>query len=153
MITEENIRSVAEEHLGGSDFFIVDVVVKAGNRITIFMDGDRRVNVDNCIALSRFLESRLDRDKEDFDLTVSSCGADRPLKLPRQFRKNTGLQLDIVTKEGKKLSGTLLAANEEGIEYEILIPGAKKKETERIVIQLKYTDIKSAKEVITFKKQ
>jgi ribosome maturation factor RimP len=153
MISEENIRSVAEEYLGGSEFFIVDVVVKTGNRITIFMDGDRRVNVDNCIALNRFLESRFDREKEDYDLTVSSCGADRPLKLPRQFRKNTGLPLDIVTKDGNKMSGTLVVASEEGIEIETLISGAKKKETERIVMQLKYTDIKSAKEVITFKKQ
>jgi ribosome maturation factor RimP len=153
MITEEQIRTLADQYLEGSENFVVDTIIKPGNRIMVFIDGDQRVSVEACIRLSRYLESQFDRDSEDFDLTVSSSGADRPLKLPRQFRKNIGFQLEVIPKEGEKMTGTVLQANDSFIELEVTISGKKKKETEKSILTLKYSDIKSAKEVITFKKQ
>jgi ribosome maturation factor RimP len=109
------------------------------------------VNVETCRELSHFMNESLDRDAEDYDLTVSSAGIDRPLKLPRQYKKNIGNSLDVITKTGDKLSGVLLKSDETGIEMEIPPVKKSKKETEVKIVSLKFDDIKSAKEVITFK--
>ena len=152
MITEKQIRALVEQHLVGSDIFIVDVIIKPGNKISLFIDGDHRVTIDACTRLSRFVESQFDRETEDFELTVSSTGADKPLKLPRQFIKNTGLLLDLATQAGENIIGTVVHADDQGIEIEKQAEKKSKKEVEKCLISFKYSEIKSAKEVITFKK-
>lgn len=153
MITEEQIHTLATEYLGGSGMFVVDISIKSGNRIAVYIDGLSRVSVEQCIKLSRYLESQLDREKEDFDLTVSSWGADRPLKMPAQYRKNIGFQLEITPKEGNAVTGTLIIADQEHIELEVIEQKSKKKsDVEKKILTYKFSDIKTAKEVITFKK-
>jgi ribosome maturation factor RimP len=152
MITEKQLKKLIDDHFKGSDLFLVDFVIKPGNQISIFIDGDHRVTIEACRQLSHFLEDNLDRETEDFDLTVSSAGADRPLKLPRQYKKNLGNFLEIVTKSGDKVTGKVLIVNDSGIEIE---PLAEKKTKKEVIIQmmkLTFDEIKSAKEVITFKK-
>ena len=152
MITDKTIISLVEEQLAGSDHFLVDVLIKPGNKIFIFIDGDNRVSIDVCIKLSRFVESHFDRDVEDFELMVSSTGVDRPLKLPRQYKKNIGFMLDIVLNDGEKFTGTVVSADDTEIVLEKQPEKKSKKEVEKILLTIKYTDIKTAKEVITFKK-
>lgn len=152
MITEKQILTLAEQHLEGTDLFVVDIVLRSGNRIAVFIDGDHRVTIDACIRLSRFIESQFDRETEDFDLTVSSTGADRPLKLPRQYRKNIGCLLEITPLDGDKITGTVLNADDQSVEIEKQPEKKSKKEIEKTILTFKYSDIKSAKEVITFKK-
>jgi ribosome maturation factor RimP len=152
MITEKQIRKLVEYHFGAGEFFLVDVVVKPGNKISVFIDGDNRVTIEACRLLNHFLEENLDRESEDYDLTVSSAGADRPLKLPRQYKKNIGNDLELVTKAGDKITGKVLSAGDDGVEIEQQPVKKTKKEQEKIIIKLKFDDIKSAKEVISFKK-
>ncbi len=151
MIEEKKVAELAESHLAGSEVFLVEVQVRTGNRITVFIDGDHRVTVDDCRNLNLFLNEAMDRDREDFDLTVSSSGADRPLKLPRQYRKNTGRMLEIVTGDGKKFTATLVSAGEESLLLQA-VPVKKQKTNPDIQpVSLRFDEIKSAKEVITFK--
>lgn len=152
MITEAHLKKLINSHFEGSSLFLVDLMLKPGNQISIFIDGDTRVTIDDCKHLSRFLEDNLDRETEDFDLTVSSAGADRPLKLPRQYKKNIGNSLEIIPTTGDKVTGMVLKADENGIEIEQDPIKKSKKVVEKIIISLKYDQIKSAKEVITFKK-
>ena len=152
MITEKQIKKLVENHFEGGEFFLVDLVMKPENRISIYIDGDRRVTVEACRRLSHFLEDNLDRESEDFDLTVSSAGADRPLKLPRQYRKNIGNELEVVPKEGDKFTGKVLNADDSGVEIEKNPVKKSAKDQEKIIITLKFDEIKSAKEVISFKK-
>ena len=151
MITETSITRLVESHLQGREIFLVEVAVKPGNRISVYIDGDHGVTIEDCRELNHFINESLDRDAEDFDLTVSSSGADRPLKLPRQYAKNLGKWLDVVTKAGEKFSGVVLKVTPGGIE--LGVPQAKKpkKDQESIVAAISYADIKSAKELITFK--
>jgi ribosome maturation factor RimP len=151
MITAHKITDLVENHLSGSEFFLVDVIVRSGNRISVFLDGDHGVNIEICKDVNRFLNEHLDRDTEDYDLTVSSAGADKPLLTPRQYRKNLGKALDITTRAGEKFSGIVAVVNEEGIE--VKIPPVKKQRTvtEEKTVPVKFTDIKTAHEVITFK--
>jgi len=151
MIPEKQVVQRASEFLEGSPLFLVDVVIRPTNKIAVYLDGDQGVTIEDCKHLSRHLEEKLDRETEDFDLTVSSPGADRPLKNPRQYSKNLGKELAIVTADGQKLTGKVLRADAAGIELSF-IEKRSKKETGAKTISLPYTEIKSAKEVITFKK-
>jgi ribosome maturation factor RimP len=151
MITEAKVMKLIEAHLAGGELFLVDLIIKPGNQISVFIDGDHGVTIEGCRGINHYLNESLDRDTEDFDLTVSSAGADRPLKLPRQFKKNIGKALDVVTKTGEKISGLVLKADESGIELEIAPVKKTKKDKEIKIMSLNFSDIKSAKEVITFK--
>ena len=152
MITETLVKTLAEQCLEGTDHFVVDVIIRSGNRISVLIDGDHRVTIDSCTRVSRFIEGQFDRDKEDFELTVSSSGADRPLKMARQYKKNIGFQLELILQTGDKLTGTVIDADDLGVVIEKKAEKKSKKETEPSILTYKYAEIKSAKEVITFKK-
>ena len=152
MITEKQVRKLVEEHLGEGEYFLVETTIRSGNRIEVFIDGDHRVNIEVCRHLSHFLEEQLDRETEDFELTVSSAGADRPLKLPRQYSKNIGNELELITKTGDLLTATLLKVTDDGIEIERKPLKKSAKAPAPVIMTLTFDDIKSAKEVISFKK-
>jgi ribosome maturation factor RimP len=152
MITEKQVETIAVQYFADGPHFLVDVAIKAGNRIALFIDGDQGVTIEDCRAFSRFIEENLDRDTEDYDLTVSSAGADRPLKLPRQYRKNIGRDLELVLNDGRKFTGTLLAAGDTGITLKMPVTKKGKTETGGENIVITFNEIKTAKEVITFKK-
>jgi len=150
MITEKQIGSYIREYLEESDKFLIEVHMKPGNHIMVFIDGDRGVTIDDCQKLSRFLEQKLDRDREDFDLMVSSAGADRSLQVPRQYLKYLGKELDVVTRAGDTFSGDLRKADTTGITIELEIKKSKK-EIEKKTVELGYGEIKSAKVKLRFK--
>lgn len=150
MITEKQLEALIIEYFGGSDKYPTEVMIKSGNRIMVFIDGDRGVLIEDCQKLSRHIEQSLDREKEDFDLMVSSAGADRSLVLPRQYRRYLGKNLDVATVNGLRAEGKVLEAGDEGIKLEQEIKKSKK-ETEKKVLELKYGEIKSAKAVLSFK--
>jgi ribosome maturation factor RimP len=106
-ISSTFIRQLVEEHVRGTNLFLVNVLVKQGNAITVIIDGDEPVTIDDCIQVSRLVERSLDRDKEDFELKVMSAGADAPFQDERQYRKNIGKKVKITTKEKVKYQGIL----------------------------------------------
>jgi ribosome maturation factor RimP len=132
--------------LEGTDKYLVNLKITPDNRIFVDIDGDNGVNIDDCIALSRAIESNLNRDEEDFELNVSSAGADQPLKLQRQYVKNVGRELEVVTFDGERTEGTLENASDEGIV--IRTAGSKKQAPE--TLRYAYKDIKSARVAIKF---
>jgi ribosome maturation factor RimP len=152
MINEKVIKKLIAGYFQGGEFFLVDLIIKPGNKISVFIDGDHRVTIETCRQLSRYIEEQLDRESEDFDLTVSSSGADRPLKLPRQYRKNIGNDLEVITNAGDKITGKVMSVTESGIEIERQPEKKTGKTQEKIVFSLKFDEIKTAKEVISFKK-
>jgi len=148
MINEKLIRGWIDEHLSGSDCFLVDLTIKSGNRILVFIDSDSSVHIEHCITLSKFIESQLDRDAEDFELNVSSAGLDHPYKLPRQYVKNIGRDVSVSLMDGTKLEGTLVAADELG--FELLETIKEKKKITQVKHKFNFTEIKEAKEIIKF---
>ncbi|MBP5645104.1 MAG: ribosome assembly cofactor RimP [Bacteroidales bacterium] len=146
MIEKIKILELVNAALDGSDKFLVNLKITPDNRIFVDIDGDNGVNIDDCIALSRAIESQLDRDEEDFELNVSSAGADQPLKLQRQYMKNIGRDLEVVTFDGERAEGTLEDASDNGIV--IRTAGTKKQAPE--TLRYSYKDIKSARVVIKF---
>jgi ribosome maturation factor RimP len=151
MISKETIEPMVEELLAGTDKFLVDVVIQTSNRIYIYFDCDTSITIQDCQEISRTIESYLNRDNEDYDLTVSSSGIDRPLKLVRQYRKNIGKELNVVTTDGKNITGTLVKVEEAFLELEHPVKKPKK-EIKRDNTRLPFSEIKTAKIIVKFGK-
>ena len=132
----------------GSDCFLVDLAIKPGNRIRVFIDSDTSILIEQCIGLSKFIESHLDRDIEDFELNVSSSGLDQPYRLVRQYIKNIGRDVAVVLMDEKKIEGMLSAADEQQIE--VLETIKEKKNITQVKHRFNYTEIKETKEIIKF---
>ena len=155
MIEKENVALIAEEWLAFSDCYLVDAIVKLGNQIVVEIDHDVAVGIDDCVALSQYIEERLDRDVEDYELEVGSAGVGSPLKIARQYIKNRGNEVKILLKSGMKLSGILKSADEFGITItvakQIQSEGSKRKETFMADQTYSYDEIKYTKNIIRFK--
>ena len=146
MISEQLIKELTNTHLEGTDRFAVSIAVRSDNRIRIFIDSDTHVLIEHCIELSKFIESQLDRDIEDFELNVSSSGLDQPYKLSRQYIKNIGREVAVLLKDNNKIDGTLIAADNESFSIKE-ITKVKKTITET-THSFQYRDIKETKEII-----
>ncbi len=155
MITKEQIENLIKPKIDEEDLFQVEVSVNSSNKISVFIDGDKGVTIDQCMALSRFIEQNLNRDEEDYELDVSSSGLDLPLKVQRQYIKNIGRSVAIILKNGQKLTGKLVNANDVGINLEVeknvVLEGKKRKQKITEIMPLNYSDIKSTKIVVSFR--
>ncbi len=112
MIKKETIINLVNEHFADTDKFLVDVKILKGSVIEIYIDAPNHILIVDCVALSRFVEGNLDREKEDFELQVSSPGATEAFKVVQQYKKYIGTKVKVVTKEGAKHEGTLMSAND-----------------------------------------
>ena len=131
------IEEKVKEILGEGELFLVEVKVSKNNNIQVFIDGDNGVKIQDCIDLSRQLEECLDRESEDFELSVLSFGLEEPLKMQRQYVKNIGRSLQVENEEGS-FTGTLMSANEECFTIELKKKG--KKNTENFLTMERESD-------------
>ena len=155
MIEKKVVSQLIEEKLASSSNYLVDVVIKPGNLIVVEIDNDEAVSIDDCAESSRYLEEHLDRDVEDYELEVGSAGITSPFKVLRQYVKNIGNEVEMLLKNGSKLTGVLKSADENGVvvsvEKKVKPEGAKRKVT--VVEDESYTfdEIKYTKYLIRFK--
>jgi len=146
MADKDKIVQLLEKKLEGTDVFVVDVFIKQGNRILVFLDSDTAVNIDTCASVSKYLESNMKTEIEDFNLEVSSAGVTQPLKLIRQYTKNIGRQIQINTIENEKISGKLAAVKADSVVVE-----SDKAHKEEKIITIQFNLIKEAKILVSFK--
>ena len=153
MIDKVKIAELVNEKLT-DDQFLVDVTVSPSNVIDIMVDSDTGISINQIVEISRFVESNLDREMEDFELSVFSAGLSEPLKLLRQYKKNIDTEVDVLLTSGLKLTGKLLKADDQGIDLEVTTKekseGSKKKELVTRVHTLGYPEIKETKKVLKF---
>jgi len=147
MIKEKYIKSLAEEHFKDTDKFLVSVKVKPGNKIMVFIDADSSISISDCVQLSRFIESHLDREKEDFEMDVSSAGLDFPLSLERQYKKNIGREVKVTLVDGTVKKGLLSSLSDQGIEISetVVEKKNKKKEITKVPVFLMFEQIKETR--------
>lgn len=112
MIDKNVVTRIVDEWLEGKDYFLVDVTVSPDDKIVVEIDHAEGVWIDDCVELSRYIESKLDREEEDYELEVGSAGIGQPFKVLQQYLIHIGKEVEILTKEGKKLEGVLKDANE-----------------------------------------
>lgn len=152
MIAKERIQFLVDEILS-EDMFIVDITVGSGNAIAVSVDSESGVSIDKCVGISRHIEHNLDRETEDFSLEVSSPGLTQPFKVMRQYLKNTGKKVEVVTRTGGKTEGILKSVNSEGFELEVA-KNEKVNGTKTNVVKAEaysFEQVKTVKLVISFK--
>ncbi len=108
MIEKKKVQEIVEEWLNDKEYFLVDVEVTPDDRIVVEIDHADGVWIEDCVALSRFIEERLSRDEEDYELEVGSAGLGQPFKVEQQYINCIGKEVEVLTPESKKLKGTLL---------------------------------------------
>ena len=153
MITKDSILRVVEEYTNDHELFVVEVLVKKDNRVTVFIDSLKGLQIDDCIMLTKHLEEKFDREVEDYSLEVSSPGLDYPLILPLQFQKNIDRELVIFLTKGAPISGVLKSFDAESlnIEMEKITKEGKKKIKGLVTENIPLSTIKQAKVKVVFK--
>lgn len=150
----EDIKTIAEPVLEARNLFLVDLKLSKDNTIELFIDSLNGVNIHTCIEISREIESCLDREKEDFGLTVSSAGIGYPFKVNGQFQKNLDKTVEIKLKDNTHFCGLLKSFNEESVTLEVeekkLVEGSKKKQPVRTEKTIQREEIREIKDVIKF---
>lgn len=136
------------------DLFLVDLKFSAADDITVILDGDNGVTLQDCLDASRAIEFNMDREEHDFSLQVMSAGLSEPLESPRQFRKNMGRELDILLNDSEKITGELAKVDDEKIT--LVLKYRKPKEVGKGKVdvveekEIPYSEIKKALVTIKF---
>lgn len=154
MISKDTVREIVDEWLRDTDYFLVDISVSADNRIVVEIDHADGVWIDDCAALSRHIESRLNRDDEDYELEVGSAGLGQPFKVERQYAIFVGRDVEVLAADGKKYRGVLKAVNGRlftvTVKEKVRREGAKRPIVEDVDHEFSMDEVKYTKYVITF---
>lgn len=157
MIEKQKIQELVDQAIEGTDVFVVDINVTPDNDITVELDAMTGVDLDFCALVSRRLNDALDRDVEDYSLEVGTASLSAPLKVKEQYDKHIGDEMDVLTRDGRKLKGTLTAVSDDGSEFTLEVtrkvkePGAKRPVMVAQPEQLKVADCKSVTYHFDFK--
>ena len=135
--------------------FIVDITVSKDNDIVLTIESETgKIELDDCVSLSRYFETLFDREVEDYSLTVSSAGLDQPFKVMKQYVKALGTKVEVSLKGGKKMIATLVEADETGItlKYSVkeAVEGKKKKEMVEHVDRFDMEQVNSVRPFVEF---
>ena len=143
MVEKKTVCQIVDEWLDGKEYFLVEIDHKEG------------VWIEDCVELSRYIESKLNREDEDYELEVGSAGIGQPFKVLQQYTNHIGKEVEVLRKDGRKLCGVLKAADEQHftvtVEKKVKPEGAKRPQLVQEDEMLAYDEIKYTKYLISFK--
>lgn len=157
MEVRERTIEIINEYLP-EDHFIVSVeydVNSVKNRLTITLDGDDGISIDVCALVSRKVGYFLEEEEvveDEYTLQVTSPGADTPFTTIRQYQKNIGRDVKVITAEGEKI-GTLEEVLEDKILFREQLKAAdkgRKAKYAKEVIEIGISSILKINVIITF---
>ena len=155
MIEKKTVSQIVEEWLEGKDYFLVEVTVSPDDKIVVEIDHAEGVWIEDCVELSRFIESKLNREEEEYELEVGSAGIGQPFKVLQQYYNHVGSDVEVLTKDGRKLTGVLKDADEEkfvvAVQKKVKVEGAKRPKLMEEDETFRYDEIKYTKYLISFK--
>ncbi|MCO6496483.1 MAG: ribosome maturation factor [Chitinophagaceae bacterium] len=135
------------------EVFVLETTISATNKVTVLLDADNGMNIERCAevnrALYRFVEEKQLFGQKNFSMEVSSPGIDRPLTEKRQYKKNTGRNIQVVLEDGSRLTGKLTEVKEEEVIVE-KEDKKKKKQSEKELVTIPFKDIRQTKVLVTF---
>lgn len=150
-----NIESFLETYFDETDLFLVDIKVGSTNKVLVFVDRlESNITIDTCAKISRYLEEQLEENglvADNYVIEVSSPGMGNPFKVTKQYTKNVGRQIKVLTTEHNTVKGILKAVDGNGITVELHKKIKKKAQPEIETVKLSFDDIKSVKKEVTFK--
>ncbi|MBC8083479.1 MAG: ribosome maturation factor [Hymenobacter sp.] len=144
-----------QDSLTGFELFVVDLSVSDAVRpkITVTLDGEQGLGINECAQVSRRLARRIDEtygEEATYSLEVTSPGADQPFTNPRQYARHVGRTLALKLTDGTEKTGTLEATDAEGIQLAEVIKEKHKSKTLPAVL-VPFASIEEARVVISFK--
>ena len=155
MIKKEVVTQLVEEWLKEKEYFLVDVTVSPDDKIVVEIDHAEGVWIEDCVALSRYIEDHLNREEEDYELEVGSAGIGQPFKVKQQYVNHIGKDVEVLTAEGKKLKGILKEAGDENftvaVSKKVKVEGKKRPEMQEENLTFNYNEVKYTKYIISFK--
>ena len=155
MIERQQVIDLTNEWLADKEYFLVDVVISKDDKITVEIDHAEGVWIEDCAELSRHIENGLNGETDDYELEVGSAGLGQPFKVIQQYKNHIGLDVEVLTKDGKKLKGILKDANDEEFTLAITkkekVEGAKRPQIVEEDIHFAYDNVKYTKYIINFK--
>ncbi len=155
MIDKQLLIQTVQEAIEGTKMFLVDVIINPGNSIVVEIDSYENMDILTCAEITRKIEARFDREVEDYDLEVGSAGLTSPFKVKEQYIKNLNNEIEILTRDGRKMSGVLTHVGDDDFTVEIPTkvkePGAKRPSIVMQPTTLKYDETKTVKYLINFK--
>jgi len=155
MVNKEVVKTLVEEWLQGNDYFLVDVMFGADDRIVIEIDHADGVWIEDCAELSRFLQERLGEELDDYELEVGSAGIGQPFKVPQQYVNYIGKEVEVLATDGIKVRGILKSVD--GDEFVVTIQEKQKVEGKKrpVIVEVDKTyhmnQIKYTKYLLSFK--
>jgi ribosome maturation factor RimP len=154
MTFKEKVNGLVADALqANTSLFLIDLTISDAFKITVNLDGDAGVDLQDCIDVSRAIEGNLDREEQDFSLEVASVGVGSALKMVRQYKKNVGRTL-IVKLDTQTIEAELVEANDNFIILSWKAREPKKvgkgKETVQKRQEIPYSEIKEAIVTVTF---
>ena len=149
------IKDALQSELVARGCFLVDVSVSKDNDIVVTIESEEgKIELDDCVALSRYFETQFDRETEDYSLTMTSAGLDQPFKVFKQYQKAVGTKVEVQLKGGKKMVALLEAADEESVtlKYSVkeAVAGKKKKELVEHVDRFTMDQVNAVRPFIEF---
>lgn len=145
---KEKVKAFVESAIENTDCYLTDLKISGDNDIIIEIDSDTSIDIDFCSDLSRKFEEEFPRDVEDYTLEVGSAGLTSPFKVRRQWEKNLGNDIEVVTADGRKLKGELVKLNEDSFviasEQKVKEEGAKKPVKKLVETEIPFTQVKRA---------
>lgn len=155
MIEKSTVSQIVNDWLEGKEYFVVDVNVSPDDKILVEIDHAEGVWIEDCVELSRYIESKLNREEEDYELEVGSAGIGQPFKVLQQYYIHLGCDVEVLTKGGIKYTGVLKDVNEERfvvtVQKKVKEAGAKRPKLVDEDLCFTYDEIKYTKYLISFK--
>ena len=155
MIDKNVVRNLVEEWLQDKEYFLVDVEISPDDRIVVEIDHADGVWIEDCVERSRYIEDRLDRDAEDYELEVGSAGLGQPFKVPQQYVNFIGKNVEVLDSDGKKVKGVLKSVD--GNDFTVTVAEKVKQEGKKrpVLTDVDHTyqmdKVKYTKYLISFK--
>lgn len=153
MLDLQKIESFLKDFLKDSPHFLVAVDLNKVDHLEVYLDSYQKISHDDCIRVTRALQQQFGTLLDDYHLTVSSAGLDRPFRTEQQYHKNIGREVKVVKQDGSSLSGILEAVLENGIRLRpqvSVVQGKKTLQKELDPLSIPFSDIKTTTRVIKF---
>ena len=155
MIDRQQVIDLTNEWLADKEYFLVDVVIGKDDKITVEIDHAEGVWIEDCAELRRHIENGLNGEADDYELEVGSAGLGQPFKVLQQYQNHIGLEVEVLTKDGKKLKGILKEAVPENFTVTVSkkekVEGSKRPQLVEEDTPFTYDGIKYTKYIINFK--
>ena len=155
MIDENVVKSLVEEWLQDKDYFLVDIEISQDSRIVVEIDHADGVWIEDCVALSRYIEDRWSRAEEDYELEVGSAGLGQPFKVPQQYLNFIGEEVEVLDADGKKTRGVLKSVDGNNFVVtateKVKVEGKKRPQLMEVDHDFEMDHVKYTKYLISFK--